>query len=81
MRALHPDTPVPADLLRQLAELRDQLAALCTLLRTRHTLAVGALAARDAELEAVIARALEDLDRAEAEWADIPLHDLAEVDR
>jgi hypothetical protein len=69
IRRLHPDRLLPADLLRQLAELRHQLATLCTLLRTRHTLAIGARAARDAELDNLIARALDDLDRAEAEQA------------
>jgi hypothetical protein len=78
---LHPDRLLPADVLRQLAELRHQLATLCTLLRTRNALAVGARAARDAELDALIARALADLDRAEAEQADVPVHDVAGVAR
>jgi hypothetical protein len=67
IRGLHPATPLPADVLRQLAELRHLVATLCTLLRTCHTLATGARAARDAELDALIDSALEDLDRDEAE--------------
>jgi hypothetical protein len=67
IRGLHSATPLPADVLRQLAELRHQVATLCTLLRTCHTLATGARAARDAELDRLIEAALEDLDRADAE--------------
>jgi hypothetical protein len=80
IRRLHPDRLLPADLLRQLAELRHQLATLCTLLRTRHALAVGARAARDAELDNLIARALADLDRAEADQAAVR-ETFTEVDR